>query len=132
MCAKVKRPIYIILAVWLLLMPHLASAQIAPTYVAGQVGVNLEVFPNSLQYPPASPVSLAGASAVNLVCLPPNHAARESLPMAVSGDGTYAFRSTLAADFPVPGAYSCQLSAAWGSTTLSMSAPFTFTVLTEN
>lgn len=39
----------------------------------------------------------------------------QTLSCVVSGDGTYATRTTLAGDFPVPGNYEYQLLANYGS-----------------
>ena len=84
-------------------------AVIAPLIVAGEIGVIIEILVNDPINPPANPVSIAGALAVNLEVLYPDLLTRTVLSFLPSVDGSFAYRSTLATDFPVPGTYELEL-----------------------
>jgi hypothetical protein len=75
---------------------------------AGEVGVFLQVFPNPTPAP-ANPINLTGSTCVLAVQAPSE--CITTLAMQVSSDGTYAYRYTLATDFPYGGSYTLQLIA---------------------
>lgn len=78
---------------------------------AGEVGVLLQIYPYASTS--TSGISLTGATCTLEVqaCGCNAYAEIETLPLTVSTDGTYAYRSTLATDFPYSGNYNIQLIA---------------------
>ena len=78
---------------------------------AGEIGVLLQVYPYASSA--TSGISLTGTTCTLEVqaCGCNAYAETETLSLTVSSDGTYAYRSTLATDFPFSGNYNIQLIA---------------------
>ena len=81
---------------------------------AGEIGVSVNIFPYALPIP-SNPVNLTGATCVLAVQNPQGNLT--TLSLTVSSDGSYAYRLTLATDFPVGGEYEIQLLATFPDTT---------------
>ena len=86
---------------------------------AGEVGVILNVFPYIA--PATSGPSLLTATCVLVVQDPSGNLT--SLALTVSSDGSYAYRSTLATDFPIGGEYEVQLIATYPGNTPELKSP---------
>ena len=87
---------------------------------AGEVGVQINIFPYDLPIPP-DPVNLIGSTCVLAVQDPAGNLT--TLPLIVASDGTYAYRSTLATDFPIGGEYEVQLIATFTGGTPELKSP---------
>jgi hypothetical protein len=82
---------------------------------AGEVNVQIQCFPYCLPIP-VTPPNLGGATCILEVRSP--YDVLSTLSLLVSGDGTYAYRLTLATDFPVGGTYNLQLIATFTDGTI--------------
>ncbi len=87
---------------------------------AGEIGVILNIYPYNLPIP-SSPVNLAGSVCVLAVQDPVGNLT--TLSLIVSSDGSYAYRSTLATDFPIGGEYEIQLIATFPGNTPELKSP---------
>jgi hypothetical protein len=96
-----------------------------PSLQAGEVNVQIQCYPYCPPAP-AQPPNLGGSTCELVVRSP--YDILSTLPLIVSGDGTYAYRLTQATDFPVGGTYNLQLIATFTDGTVLKSPIQSFTV----